>query len=109
MIRKEGKNYFRARTGEGGKEAELEYRVVKEGARNSLAEIKLGTGRFHQIRAQMGSIGHPVLGDVKYGSPVVLPGGKIALHSSKISFKAATEERTVNLTVADPDFFADIL
>jgi 23S rRNA pseudouridine1911/1915/1917 synthase len=117
-IRKEKGGYFRAvidgpAYGEPqdkkGKEAELEYKIVKEGAKNSLVEIKLGTGRFHQIRAQFSSIGHPVLGDVKYGSPMVLPGGKIALHSSKITFVAATGDRKVELAVSDPAYFKELL
>jgi 23S rRNA pseudouridine1911/1915/1917 synthase len=117
-IVKEGKGSFRAvvngpatggPTQKKGKEAELEYRIVKEGAFNSLAEIKLETGRFHQIRAQFGSIGHPVLGDIKYGSPTVLPNGKIALHSSGIAFMTATGERKVELVSPDPSYFKDIL
>jgi 23S rRNA pseudouridine1911/1915/1917 synthase len=94
---------------EKGKEAVLEYKVVKEGAFNSLAEIKLETGRFHQIRAQFASIGHPVLGDVKYGSPTVLADGKIALHSSRLIFMTATEDRKVELASPDPLYFKEIL
>lgn len=117
-IRKEKGGYFRAIVDgpaygeprdEKGKEAELEYRIVKEGPKNSLVEIKLGTGRFHQIRAQFSSIGHPVLGDAKYGSPAILPDGKIALHSSKISFMAATGDRKVELAVSDPEYFKELL
>jgi len=117
-IRKERSGYFRAivegpaygePVTEKGREAELEYRIVKEGAKNSLAEIKLGTGRFHQIRAQFSSIGHPILGDAKYGSPTLLPDGMIALHSAKISFMAATGERKVELNVSDPAYFKDLL
>jgi 23S rRNA pseudouridine1911/1915/1917 synthase len=92
-----------------GKEAELEYRIVKEGPLNSLAEIKLGTGRFHQIRAQFASIGHPILGDVKYGSLTVLPERKIALHSSRMVFMTATGERKVELLASDPDYFKELL
>jgi 23S rRNA pseudouridine1911/1915/1917 synthase len=117
-IRKEKGGYFRAVVDgpaygepqdERGKEAELEYKIIKEGQKNSLAEIKLGTGRFHQIRAQFSSIGHPVFGDVKYGSPAVLPHGKIALHSAKISFMTATGDRKVELNVSDPAYFKDLL
>lgn len=55
-----------------GKEAILEYRVLKEKKMNNtmltLVDIQLKTGRFHQIRAQFSSIGHPLYGDKKYGS-----------------------------------------
>ena len=91
------------------REAELEYKIIKEGALNSIVEIKLHTGRFHQIRAQFASIGHPVIGDIKYGSPTMLPDGKIALHSSKITFMTATGERKVELMTPEPKYFYDLL
>lgn len=59
------------RTIHGGKmtkEAVTEYRVVQEFLRASLVEVSPKTGRTHQIRVHMASIGHPVLGDTLYGS-----------------------------------------
>lgn len=50
------------------KEARLFYRVMEEREEESLVKIKLDTGRFHQIRAQFSAIGHPLLGDRKYGN-----------------------------------------
>ena len=44
-----------------------EYRVLEEGEDRSLLEITLHTGKTHQIRAHLAHIGHPVLGDTKYG------------------------------------------
>lgn len=49
----------------------LEYRVLKENSAVSLLEICLITGRFHQIRAQFAAIGHPLIGDPKYGDKKV--------------------------------------
>lgn len=54
---------------EGAKNAVTKYRVLEEKASYSLAEITLITGRTHQIRAHMASVGHPLFGDVKYGAP----------------------------------------
>jgi len=89
--------------------AELEYKIIKEGALNSLAEIKLHTGRFHQIRAQFASIGHPVAGDIKYGSLTILPDKKIALHASQIIFMTATGDRKVELSAETPTYFHRLL
>ena len=51
------------------KKAELSYKLIASREGVSLVLITIGTGRFHQIRAQMASLGHPILGDEKYGSP----------------------------------------
>jgi len=51
----------------GAQRCELEYRVLQSDGEASLLEIELFTGRTHQIRVQMAAIGHPVLGDDKYG------------------------------------------
>lgn len=55
---------------DGGQAIETEYRVLAAGGGLSLLEVHLITGRSHQIRAHLASIGHPILGDPKYGDPV---------------------------------------
>ena len=52
----------------GAKSGSLAWRTLETGSKSSLVEIDLHTGRRHQIRAQMASLGHPLLGDLKYGS-----------------------------------------
>lgn len=49
------------------KEVRLKYKVVKRGFQTSLVEVELITGKSHQIRAQLAHIGHPIIGDMKYG------------------------------------------
>ncbi|MCH8545811.1 MAG: RluA family pseudouridine synthase [Cryomorphaceae bacterium] len=50
------------------KQAHLAYRCIKEFNHYSMLEIKLFTGRHHQIRAQLSAVGHPIKGDLKYGA-----------------------------------------
>jgi 23S rRNA pseudouridine1911/1915/1917 synthase len=67
---KEGTKSFPAVPGDPrGKTAELTYTVIERKARYSLVEITLITGRHHQIRVQFAAMGHPILGDIKYGAP----------------------------------------
>ncbi len=54
---------------------------IGEGSGYSLVEVSLETGRRHQIRVQLASIGHPVAGDERYGSRRD-PGGRLMLHAS---------------------------
>ncbi len=60
-------------------EARLHYRVVAAAGSNSLVEIDLETGRHHQIRVQMAHLGHPLLGDLRYGAATPLAQRQIAL------------------------------
>lgn len=53
--------------GPGGKMAQTAYKVLAYGEDYSLVDLDLVTGRTHQIRVHMASIGHPILGDIKYG------------------------------------------
>jgi 23S rRNA pseudouridine1911/1915/1917 synthase len=69
-----------------GKLALLDYVIIEQKGDLSLVEIKLHTGRYHQIRAQFSAIGSPVAGDVKYGSKKHLLKQKIALHHGCMSF-----------------------
>ena len=78
----------------GSKTAETKYRVIEERNNLSLVEAELLTGRTHQIRAQFSYIGHPLLGDGKYGinKNDRKSGYKCqALYSYKIAFDFTTE------------------
>lgn len=59
-----------------GKEAVTNWRVIKHLSKATLIEVKLGTGRTHQIRVHFASIGHPVLGDKTYGKKTFIETGK---------------------------------
>ena len=85
-----------------GKEALLQYEIVKTDGKYSLLKIKLETGKFHQIRAQLAAAGHPVLGDVKYGGPKWDNPKAIALCATNLSFQTATEDKMINLSIEMP-------
>lgn len=76
--------------GETGDYAELDYETIKTNGTRSLLKINLKTGRFHQIRAQLSAVGHPIVGDKKYGAKSVLPDGAIALCATELTFETAT-------------------
>lgn len=85
-----------SKVSERGKPAVLEYRVLRVGRTRALVEVKLVTGRHHQIRAQFGHLGCPLGGDVKYGAHRPLREGGIALFASQLALDhPRTRERLV--------------
>jgi 23S rRNA pseudouridine1911/1915/1917 synthase len=86
----------------GAREAELHYRVLGTEKGVSLLEVVPKTGRSHQIRVQLAGIGHPILGDVKYGASAPLPGGEIALYARALSFRHPTRDETVEIAAGPP-------
>jgi 23S rRNA pseudouridine1911/1915/1917 synthase len=68
-----------------GKYALTHYKTIKRANGFSLVELKLETGRKNQIRVHMSDLGHPVVGDERYGSEVN-PLNRLALHAFKLSF-----------------------
>lgn len=82
--------------------AELLYELIKKENDFSLLKIILKTGRHHQIRAQFSHIGHPIVGDSKYGSTIRLPDQKIALTATSLSFETATTKEKKTVTIEIP-------
>lgn len=92
-------------------EATLSYSVVLQYVRmsgrhreQSLLLIDLKTGRKHQIRSQLSSIGHPIVGDRKYMAPKGFPERDIALHAAVLSFPHPVKKEEVVVCTADPPF-----
>jgi 23S rRNA pseudouridine1911/1915/1917 synthase len=69
---------------EEGKKAILHFKVLQRREGKTYLEITLVTGRYHQIRAQLSAIGHPIVGDTKYGSKT--PSETLFLHHHKLTF-----------------------
>ena len=79
-----------------GRSAISEYRVLRRFEKFSLLEVRILTGRTHQIRAHLSAIGHPLAGDPLYGGPPVAGLGRVFLHSREIEFDSpATGKRVV--------------
>lgn len=70
---------------EGTKEAVLDYAVLEGIMGLSLICLNLHTGRSHQIRVQLSTIGHPLYGDQKYGGKMNKPGQQLALWATEIT------------------------
>jgi 23S rRNA pseudouridine1911/1915/1917 synthase len=81
---------------QGGREARLSFVLLDTMESKSLVEVQLETGRRHQIRLQLAHIGHPVLGDLRYGASGPLPEKQIALFANELAVDHPTRrERLV--------------
>lgn len=87
----------------GSKKAILHYVILKKLERYSLLEIDLETGRHHQIRTQLASIGSPIKGDLKYGFDRSNKDGSIHLHARKIQFTHPVTKEQITITAAPPN------
>tara|TARA_B110000908_G_scaffold150851_1_gene185172 strand:- start:621 stop:1049 length:429 start_codon:yes stop_codon:yes gene_type:complete len=85
------------------KKAILHYTIIKELDNYSLLEIDLETGRHHQIRCQLSTIGSPIKGDLKYGFDRSNKDGSIHLHARKIEFTHPVSKETVLITAPTPN------
>jgi len=86
-----------------GQWAVLHYKVLESRASFSLVEVTLVTGRHHQIRCQLAALGHPVLGDLKYGSTHSLPSRAIGLLSKRLTCHHPTRDMDVAIESPMPE------
>lgn len=82
--------------------SELAFELVRTEGDFSLLKVVLKTGRQHQIRAQLSHIKHPVVGDTKYGSSIILPEKRMMLTATSLKFVTATTEQVKTITIEIP-------
>ncbi len=85
-----------------GKRSELDYKLVRQ-AGKSLLEVQPITGRPHQIRVQLASMGRPIVGDLKYGYPTPNQDGSICLHARSLEFTHPVTKEKMLITAELPD------
>ena len=85
------------------KKAILHYRVIGHSDNYSLIEVRLLTGRHHQIRCQLAAMGCPIKGDLKYGAPRSNPDGSISLLSRRMEFVHPVSKENICVEAPLPD------
>lgn len=100
---RQNKSYAHNREVPGAKKAVLSYKVHSMSDNYMLLEVRLMTGRHHQIRCQLAHMGCPIKGDLKYGSPRSNPDGSISLMSRRVEFVHPVSKETIAVEAPVPD------
>ncbi len=99
---RQNKAYAHVKEVQGSKLARLSLARLQQGDRLQLVEVRLYTGRHHQIRCQLSAIGYPIRGDLKYGAPRSNPDGSICLHARHIRFEHPVSHIEIDVTAPYP-------
>jgi tRNA pseudouridine32 synthase/23S rRNA pseudouridine746 synthase/23S rRNA pseudouridine1911/1915/1917 synthase len=91
-----------------GKLSHTAYRVLKQTKGLALLEVDLLTGRKNQIRVHLAGIGHPIVGDRKYGRPKDSH-ARLALHAKTISFKHPFSGKQLTFSARVPGYFSKLV
>ena len=97
------KSYASTGAKPGAQKAVLKYRVISQSDNYYLIEVKLLTGRKHQIRVQLAAIGCPIKGDLKYGAKRSNPDGSISLLARNVTFVHPVSKQDICVTAPVPD------
>ncbi len=100
---KQNKSYAYDHEVPQSKKAVLRYRVIGHNDNYFLIEVKLLTGRHHQIRCQLAAMGCPIKGDLKYGARRSNPDGSISLLSHHVDFVHPVSKQTISVDAPLPD------
>jgi len=101
-----------AKTGHG-RTALTEYRVLERFAFFTYLEVKIGTGRTHQIRVHLSSLKHPIFGDRLYGAPAEIPGvpslDRFFLHAHSLRFRSPSSGEIIRIESPLPQELSELL
>ena len=103
------KRHRMAVNGAASRDAVTHFKVVEALRRESLLEVRLETGRTHQIRVHLEAIGHPVVGDATYGGPDRYGLSRQFLHSSRLEFTHPRTGAEMSFTAPLPEDLATAL
>jgi 23S rRNA pseudouridine1911/1915/1917 synthase len=96
-----------------GRAALTEYRLLEQFPLLSYLEIKIGTGRTHQIRVHLSSVRHPVYGDRLYGAPASIAGfpklDRFFLHAHRLTFRSPSTGEIITVESPLPEELVDVL
>lgn len=100
---RQNKSYCHDHEVPGSKKAVLQYRVIGHSDHYHLIEVRLLTGRHHQIRCQLAHMGCPIRGDLKYGARRSNADGSISLLAREVEFTHPVTKKLIHVTAPLPD------
>jgi 23S rRNA pseudouridine1911/1915/1917 synthase len=108
------KSFITTETNPDAVRAELSYKLLAASDRYFLLQVELFTGRHHQIRTQLASVGCRIKGDLKYGFPRSNPDASIHLHARSLKFRHPVSKEEVSIVAPTPNeplwnFFAEMM
>lgn len=99
---RQNKSFIRKGEGRGAKKAILKYKMISATEHYTLLEVRLLTGRHHQIRCQLSGIGCPIKGDLKYGAKRSNPNGGISLLARHVEFIHPVSKKLISVDAPLP-------
>lgn len=99
---KQNKSFVATTDKDGAKLAVLDYALLACSKKYFLLEVKLHTGRHHQIRCQLAAIGCSIRGDLKYGAKRSIEGSGIGLHARKLYFVHPVKKEPIEIMAPVP-------